>query len=90
MYRNLGGYCVNMHCSIALSVLSFFFCRCLPGGGRLTRVGVGGLDWRGVLGWGGTGGWGELGYSIQTVTMLGPVVFIALEIACCILYVVPF
>lgn len=84
MYRNLGGYCVNMHCSIALSVLSFF-CRCLPGGGRLTRVGVGGLDW-----WGGTGGGGGLGYSIQTVTMLGPVVFIALEIACCILYVVPF
>lgn len=53
----------------------------------MTRVGVGGLDWMGVLGW--EGGW-VLGYSIQTVTMLGPVVFIALEIACRILYVVPF
>lgn len=55
MYRNLGGYCVNMHCSIALSVLSFFFCRCLPGGGRLT--GLGWVDSIGGVGRGGGGVW---------------------------------
>lgn len=55
---------------------------------------MGRLSWRNV--WGAVlrvGGWGwggGLWYTIQNVTTLGPVVFIALEIACCILYVVPF
>lgn len=58
---------VPLRCLFDLFFLSLF-----------TRVGVGGLNWRDVLGSGGQG----LAYSIQTVTTLGPVVFIALEIAC--------
>lgn len=64
---------VPLRCLFYLSFLSLF-----TRGGRLTRVGVGGLNWRDVLRSGGQG----LEYSIQTVTTLGPVVFIALEIAC--------
>jgi hypothetical protein len=85
MYRNIGvcvgGYCFNVHCSITLSFLLLF----TFGGG----VRWGGWTWRGDRG--GLLRWvGGLRYSIQNVTTLGPVVFIALEIACCILYVVPF
>lgn len=70
-------------CIVPLRCLFYLFCRCLPWEGGRPGVGVGGLNWRDVLGLG-------LAYSVQTVTTLGPVVFIALEIACRILYVVPF
>lgn len=89
MYRNTGGYCVLI-CIVPLRCSFYFYFLSLFTRGREVDSGWGGwTQLEGCFAWGGTG-WGGLGYSIQTVTMLGPVVFIALEIACCILYVVPF
>ena len=63
----------------------FFFCVGVWGRGGEGGGSRGGGEGEEVLREG-----GGCGYSIQNVTTLGPVVFIALEIACFILYVVPF